>query len=1168
MLEKVILLLRNVLDQHPSPYPSRSDTLRNLCLALLVRFNQWGWAVDAYEVKNLTADCIESFVLESREGVSSWLSRGPSHTVQDNTTARVQSAGDVELECHSETAHLALSLLNEFRRSVKHSSIDTAILTYRMVLDLRPPTTPNRALTLFELAESLVTRFHLTDQREDLDEAIALFKEATHVVHPAPDPEQYRCLLSLGMAFELRFHRYEDLDLDDDLAAIQAMEQAADEDNEAMDLSQTGSDQLEAFEQSGMNSILDTAITRLSRSLLLRPAQHPLRAMSLNNLAIALSRRFEQTGHPADLEEAISLQREALNLHVAPHPNRCMYLNNLAAAFHTRFEQSGYLPDLEEAVDVHREALELRPCLHPDRFMSLHNLADALLERFKQKLYLPDLENAITLHREELELCPAPHPGRSMALDSLASALYTQFQQKDHLPDLDEAVVLHREGLSLRSTTHPGRFMQLNNFASALHAQFEQRGRLPDLEEAVALHREALSLCPPAHPCRSMSLNNLGIALSTRFEHHGHLPDLEEAISLHREELDLCPPPHPSRFKPLNNLARDLRTRFAQTGHPADLEEAISFQREALQLHPASHSDHSGSLSNLAGAVLQRFVQTGHLPDLDETIYLHRKALDLRPAPHPDRSMSLSDLARALVRRFEQKGHLPDLEEAIVLHRAALELRAATHPNHFISLNNLATTLCIRYEQMGQIPDLQEAIAWLRKALDLCHTSHPDRPTLLNNLASALDTQLERKGNLTDSEEAIALHREVLSLRPVPHPNRSISLNNLATALFTRFQQTGHLGDLTETIVLYQQSLDLLPVGDPNHCGATNLGIALIALHRDSVPEQQEHLEQAMAAFHHGALCKTAPLREQFRSSREWSRHAGIWHHTSALEAFQHTIDLLPHLSSLDMNLQARQEVLAQTSGIASEACNWAIHAGHLEKAVEFLSAARVVFWSQALHLRTPLDNLQSVSPHCAGRLRAIAAELEYTSQWNVDVSYIGHDKVQDTEKKASHRRDLNEERIRILNEVRKLPGFQDFMLPKSFDDLSSILNGPVVMLSVSMEGCDGILLTHGKVRVKHIPFLDLTPEHMLKIGDLTRAALSKTRLGIPNTLKDLSRILNEQMRGDHSRKMVRVPEPGCTSDDLFRFVLEVLWLTVACPVIDALNLTVRNYLLLNVNIF
>jgi len=62
--------------------------------------------------------------------------------------------------------------------------------------------------------------------------------------------------------------------------------------------------------------------------------------------------QFQQGRQQSDLDEAISLQRQALELQLPPHPSRALSLNNLASALSIRFEQGGQQTDLEEAMSL------------------------------------------------------------------------------------------------------------------------------------------------------------------------------------------------------------------------------------------------------------------------------------------------------------------------------------------------------------------------------------------------------------------------------------------------------------------------------------------------------------------------------------------------------------------------------------------------------------------------------------------------------------------------------------------------------------------------------------------------------------------------------------------------------------------------------------------------
>ena len=330
-----------------------------------------------------------------------------------------------------------MSSLTEFCQSVNRSSINTAISLYHDVLLSQSSTNLKQILTLFNLSDALIMRFHLTGKIGDLDEGISWLEEAIHhEIHLSrfledigkgihlqlpPDPERFHCLISLCMGLYLRYHQSSQLQ---DMRRICALTlEVVKEDEEASESLCSGTEMLDLFQQSDAVSDLDRAVELLYTSLSLRPAPHPLQSDSLCSLANALSTRFQQKGQLADLEESIAFYREALVLTPAPHPHRSHSLNNLAAALSTQFEQKGQLADLEESIAFHQEALVLRPAPHPLRSASLNNLASALRNQFEQKGQLADLEESIAFNREALVLTPAPHPLRSTSLSSLANVL-------------------------------------------------------------------------------------------------------------------------------------------------------------------------------------------------------------------------------------------------------------------------------------------------------------------------------------------------------------------------------------------------------------------------------------------------------------------------------------------------------------------------------------------------------------------------------------------------------------------------------------------------------------------------------------------------------------------------------------------------------------------------
>ncbi|KAJ7833387.1 tetratricopeptide repeat-containing protein [Mycena leptocephala] len=832
------------------------------------------------------------------------------------------------------------------------------------------------------------------------------------------------------------------------------------------------------FEQQGNAMDIEDAIELHREALGLRAPHHPDRGTSLNNLANAVQTRFEQHGNLKDVDEAIELHKEALAVFAPPHPNRSTSLNNLATALRTRFEQLGDSEDMDEAIELHREALTLGAPPHPHRSHFLNNLATAVHTRFMQRGDSKDIDEAIELHREALHLRVAPHPNRGASLNNLANAVRTRFEQHGDPNDIDEAVQLHREALALRAPPHPNCSDSLNNLAHALQIRFVQQGDSKDIDEAVELHREALALCSLPHPDHCTFLNNLASAIQTRFEYEGDSKDINEVIELHRKALNLLASLDPNRSTYLNNLANAVQRRFEQQGHSKDIEEAIGLYREALALGAPPPQTHTDFLNNLASAFQARFQQHGDTKDIDEAIALHREALHLRAAPHPDRGASLNNLANAVRTRFEQRGDQKDIDEAVQLHREALALRASPHPKRSSSLNNLASAIRTRFEQRGDSKDIDEAITLQREALALCTPPHRIHSLSLNNLAVAVQIRFVHRGDLKDIDEVIELHRKALALRPPPHPNRSDSLNNLAAAIQVRFEQQQDSKDIEEAIELHKAALALRAPPHPQYGSSLNaLGLGLATKYVHS--RCSDDLDQACALFQEATMYLASSPRTRFHHARSWASNADRYAHISALPAYHAAIKLLPQLAPLHLDLSSRQEILStvQATSLASDAAACAVSLRQFHTAVEFLEASRSVFWSQALHLRTSLDDLATIHPEFAANLTELSRQLEQASFLDNSRNTLTdtQSKIISMESDGAHLRQLNTDWDNVIKSVRILPGFEDFMHTKGINVLKqAAVSGPIIILTATDSTCFALIVTStNEVQCLQLPGLN-----------------------------------------------------------------------------------------------
>ncbi|KAF8145064.1 CHAT domain-containing protein [Mycena galopus ATCC 62051] len=956
-------------------------------------------------------------------------------------------------------------------RSIGMSSRDLnkKVRQYKVLLALH---VPPRGRHLDNLGTALQKRFQQHGDTKDLDEAIELHKKAL-AAHKPPHPNRSRSLHNLAYAVQTR------------------------------------------FKQQGDARDINEAIQLNREALALREPPHPDRGKSLNNLANAVWIRFEHRGDTRDINEAIELHKKALTLHEPPHPNHSISLNNLAIVILTRFEQQGDARDIDEAIQLHREALALCGPPHPDRGMSLNNLANAILTRFGHQGDTRDINEAIQLNKEALTLYESPHPNRSSSLNNLANAVQARFEHQGDTRDIDEAIHLNREALALREPPHPDRGMSLNNLANAVWTRFEQQGDTRDLNEAIQLNREALTLFKPPHLNRSSSLNNLANAVQARFQQQGDRRDIDEAIDLHREALSLHEPPHPNRSQSLHNLALAILTRFEQQGDTRDIDEAIQLHREALALREPPHPDRGMSLTNLANAVWTKFEHQGDIRNIDEAIQLDREALTLYEPPHPNHSSSLNNLANAVQARFEHQGDTRDIDEAIHLNREALALREPPHPNRSSSLNNLANAVWTRFEHQGDRRDIDEAIQLNREALALHKPPHPNRSSSLNNLAVAILTRFEQHGDARDIDEAIQLNREALALCEPPHPYRGMSVNNLANAVSARFEHQGETRDINEAIELRREALALHKPPHPNRSSLLQSLAKCLVFIYERVQDSHD-LDIACHLFQEAVTYPSSSPSTRFHHACSWAKSMVQYNPTSSLAAYCAAVELLPQLAALHLDLPTRQRILFSTANItlASDAATCAVGLDQYNTAVELLEASRFIFWSQALHLRTPLDDLATIRPDLSAKLTDFAWQLEQASfrDTSRNISTDTQQRIRSIESEGARCRQLNEDWEQTIKKVQKLPGFEDFMRPKAITALrKAAVSGPIIILTTTNSTCFALTVTlSSEVQYLKLPEFILPEVHIL-------AELSR---GLSNPAFDFDTFVENHEHGNHRSEL------------------------------------------------
>ena len=798
--------------------------------------------------------------------------------------------------------------------------------------------------------------------------------------------------------------------------------------------------------------------------------------------------------------EATSALQRAVLLTPNGHAVLRARLDNLAISFARRFEYTGNLPDISEAISLQRRALKLAPGADVDIPAHLNNLGSSFQCRFGRTGDHSDILEAISFHEQSVQLTFNGHidmPGR---LTNLATALMHRFELTGDLTDISKAISAQQRAVLLTHDDDRMLPVLLNDLGVSFWLRFQRTGNLTDITEAISLQQRAIEHSPSGYARRQNFLTNLGNSLRSRFQHSGNISDIDEAISVQQLAAQLMPNDHIEMPRILNNLGISLQSRFKRAGNLLDNSEAISVMQRAIKLIPDGHADRPRLLTNLGTSLWSRFEHGGDLSDNSEAIYLHRQAVKLTPHSHAEMAGRLHNLGCALSSRSERTGDLRDISEAISALRRAVRLAPGDHADMPIWLNELGVSFQLRFQHTHDISDISEAISLKLRAIQHSPKDHAHMPERLANLGNAILIRFQRTGSLSDISIAISFQRLAVQFAPNNHANMPGMLFNLAVSIYLRFERTGDLNDIYSALSLYQKS----------------------------------------------ATSKLGRLSHRLIAANHWGILSSEYVPLQCVHAYQVAIDLVSQIAGLHRTIEQRHSDLIGISTLTTTAASAAFTQDEVEKALEWLEQGRCLVWSQLNQLRTPVDILRVHDQQLAQRFLEISSALEASG------SRRGLDSLE-TDGSMSQKMILhNEAHVQVklarewnhlLNKIRLIPVFHDFLRPRRASDLLANLpvDGPVILVNVQVSRCDGLALLSGSDVPIHIPL----PNFSHKLATELRERLRKFLLA----------------REVRTRAENRGPRPVLDSGDetqsVIHVVLEALWLNVVKPILDALAYSV-----------
>jgi hypothetical protein len=144
------------------------------------------------------------------------------------------------------------------------------------------------------------------------------------------------------------------------------------------------------------------------------------------------------------------------------------------------------------------------------------------------------------------------------------------------------------------------------------------------------------------------------------------------------------------------------------------------------------------------------------------------------------------------------------------------------------------------------------------------------------------------------------------------------------------------------------------------------------------------------------------------------------------------------------------------------------------------------------------------------------------------------------THKEGQQYRQLTAEWESILEHIRSIPDFADFLRPSSSTRLmKAAQGGPVIVLNVAMKCCDALALVPGLDEVVHIPLPNITSKRVTELADQLKKALYSN--GVRSRGERAIRDLEDEMDGERCK-----------------VILAELWKSLVKPILDSLAFSVR----------
>lgn len=517
----------------------------------------------------------------------------------------------------------------------------------------------------------------------------------------------------------------------------------------------------------------------------------------------------------------------------------------------------------------------------------------------------------------------------------------------------------------------------------------------------------------------------------------------------------------------------------------------------------------------------------------------------------------------ALSPQPDAMGTPENLDRAIALLDSSFPLLGLDDTNFVAGLDYAVILLGTRSEQQkSDVSNLNDAMQWCEAAIARTLAWDPDRPRKLQDLANRLAGRAEYTENASNLENGIEsaldalgdatlrsgkrakwlrdLKLEALSMRCTAKQSQLIrtDLVNGTTArsqsiylarkgdgvvffgfLANKFvnvlrssyeRECGNANHLNQAAGLLEEALGRLGLNPRQAFLYYGLGETLLLRYEYAIAVESAEctIQACQRTLENEAVPPTIRIRAGLRAA-ELLGPFGRWAEgTTALVRAVHLLHLLPLVL---LQAESKQQFIRHFSGIGAAAAAAALNAGKCATdALQYLELGRAIIPGFLLDMRTDTSALKQAHPDLEQDFLRLSSTLAgFHTEYHLPQGLMT---VPFNADEGHWRRPLARELKDLLIKIRSQPGFEQFLLPPTAEQLlAAAVPGPIIVVNVSEWRCDAFLVQPHNIRVVRLPNL-------------------------------------------HQEKIKQAHESVHMDSSSLETTLKWLWEALVCPVLDALD--------------